>query len=152
MTQPPAALIDASAIVARAREDLEAAARRRLFIAHRSPWIVEEATRAIVTLYCKRNGFTLEAQRRLSVASKVAMRRLTQAFVTVDPKPPYPSQWDGADPGDDHVCAAAIAARAAYVVSENTRDFPPVSPDSGKYEWQGIVHLTTSQFLALILD
>ncbi len=151
MTDVPAALIHASAIVARAREDLEAAARRRLFAAYWSPWIVEEATRTIVTLYYRRNGFTPEAQSRLSIASKVAMRRLTESFIIVDPKPPYPRQWDGADPGDDHVWAAAVVADADYVISENTRDFPPVSPGSGEHRWQGIIYLTTQQFLALIL-
>ena len=56
---------------------IEAAARRRLFTAYWSPWIVEEATRAIVTRYFKRSGITPEAQRRLSIASKFAMRHLT---------------------------------------------------------------------------
>lgn len=57
----------------------------------------------------------------------------------------------GADPGDAHVFAAAIVADADYVVSNNTRDFPPRSA-TDRHEWNGIVCLTPQEFLAAILD
>lgn len=148
----PVALIDADVIVSsRHRRDIHSLALRGLIVACWSPWIVEEATRAIAYNWYRRNGFTDDARRRLSAASKPAMQALTGAFRVVDPKPPYPPLWPGADPGDAHVFAAAAVANADHVVSNNTRDFPP-RPASGNHEWGGIVYLTPAEFLERILD
>jgi hypothetical protein len=44
------------------------------------------------------------------------------------------------------VWAAAVEAHAAYVVSENTHDFPP--PDAaGLYRYDGIEYLRCAEFL-----
>ena len=79
------------------------------------------------------------------------MRALTETFHGVDPKPPYPPLWPGADSGDAHVFATAAAAHADYVVSNNTRDFPPRSA-TGKHEWNGIGYLTPKEFLEFVLS
>jgi len=138
---PPTALLDASALYGPTnRRELQQAAAAGLFTAFWSPWIVEELARNLTTDYYRTRPYS---------ASERMMTLLIASFAAVDPKPPFPEAWPAADPGDDHVWAAAVAAGVAYVVSENTRHFPPVAGD-GRHEWAGIAYLTPTAFFALV--
>ena len=121
---PPKALLDASALYGPTnRRQLQQAAAAGLFVAYWSPWIVEELARNLTTDYYRTTPYTSTTRRALSARAKRMMALLIASFVTTDPKPPFPDAWPNADPGDDHVWAAAIEAGVQYVVSENTRDF-----------------------------
>jgi hypothetical protein len=148
--EPPKALLDASALYGPTnRRELQQAAAAGLFAAYWSPWIVEELARNLTTDYYRTRPYSAETRRTLSGLSKRMMAFLIASFAVVDPKPPFPDTWPAADPGDDHVWAAAVAAGVAYVVSENTRHFPPRA-ESGRHEWNGIVYLTPVEFFALV--
>jgi len=147
---PPKALLDASALYGPTnRRELQQAAAAGLFVAYWSPWIVEELARNLTTDYYRIRPYSEVTRRTLSTLSKRMMRFLIASFTTVDPKPPFPEAWAEADPGDDHVWAAAMAAGVAYVVSENTRHFPPGGED-GRHTWADIAYLTPKDFFALV--
>ncbi len=146
----PKVLLDASTLYGPTnRRELQQAAVAGLFVAYWSPWIVEELARNLTTDYYRTTPYTGITRRTLSTQAKHMMALLIASFAVVDPKPPFPDAWPNADPGDDHVWAAAIEAGVQYVVSENTRDFPPAM-GNGRHEWQEIVYLTATEFFALI--
>ena len=148
--EPPKALLDASALYGPTnRRELQQAAAAGLFIGFWSPWIVEELARNLTTDYYRITPYSGTTRRTLSRLSKRMMVLLIASFATVDPKPPFSDAWPDADPGDDHVWAAAVAAGVAYVVSENTRHFPPRT-ENGRQEWAGITYLTPAAFFALV--
>lgn len=64
----------------------------------------------------------------------------------VDP-PPELDIGLSCDPGDRHVLAAAVTAKAEVIVTHNIRHFPPESTDP-----LGIQALTPDQFLCNLLD
>ena len=65
----------------------------------------------------------------------------------VAPIPPYPPAWPSLTDQDDYpIWAAAKVAGAGYVVSENTRDFPPRRQD-GRHVHDGIEYLPAAVFL-----
>lgn len=147
---PPRALLDASALYGPTnRRELQQAAAAGLFVGYWSPWIVEELARNLTADYYRTRPYGTQTRRTLSGLSKRMMAFLIASFTMVDPKPPFPEAWLDADPGDDHVWAAAVAAGVAYVVSENTRHFPP-AVGSGRHEWNGITYLTPADFFALV--
>lgn len=146
----PTALLDASALYGPTnRRALQQAAATGLFAGFWSPWIVEELARNLTTDYYRTQTYSTGTRRTLSALSKRMMVLLIASFATVDPKPPFPDTWPTADPGDDHVWAAAVAAGVTYVVSENTRHFPPRA-GGGRHTWAGIIYLTPAAFFALV--
>ncbi len=78
------------------------------------------------------------------------MDALIPVMRVVNPVPPYPEPWASlSDPDDIPVWAAAVAAGAKYVVSENGSDFPP--PDeAGRHRHAGIAYVTIDEFFALL--
>ena len=77
------------------------------------------------------------------------MRVMLPSFELVAPLPPYPPAWEGLrDASDEPIWAAAKLANAAYVVSENRRDYPP--PIEGRHTHDGIEYLPADAFLALL--
>ncbi len=146
----PTALLDASALYGPTnRRELQQAAATGLFVGVWSPWIVEELARNLTTDYYRTQPYSTATRRTLSALSKRMMVLLIASFATIDPKPPFPDAWSAADPGDDHVWAAAVAAGVTYVVSENTRHFPPRA-GSDRHEWAGIAYVTPAEFFALV--
>ncbi len=146
----PTALLDASALYGPTnRRELQQAAAAGLFVGFWSPWIVEELARDPTTEYFRTRPYSGATRRTLGTLSKRMMTFLIASFATVDPKPPFPEAWTDADPGNDHVWAAAAAAKVTYVVSENTRHFPPRTTN-GTHEWADVAYLTPADFLALI--
>ncbi len=146
----PTALLDASALYGPTnRRALQQAAATGLFVGFWSPWIVEELARNLTTDYYRTQTYSTATRRTLSALSKWMMVLLIASFATVDPKPPFPDAWPAADPGDDHVWGAAVAAGVAYVVSENTHHFPPKG-ESGRHAWAGITYVTPTEFFSLV--
>ena len=62
-----------------------------------------------------------------------------------------PAPWPGlADPNDAPIWATARIAAARYVISHNTRDFPPI--DQGRHIYDSIEYLTTAEFVEEVLE
>lgn len=147
---PPKAPLDASALYGPTnRGNLPQAAMAGLFVGYWSPWIVEELARNLTTDYYRTRPYSGVTRRTLSERSKGMMTFLIASFAAVNPKPPFSEAWADADTGDDHVWAAAVTAGVAYVVSENTRHFPPQG-ESDRHEWAGIAYITPADFFALV--
>lgn len=147
------ALLDANVLIPhRTRQTLEMYARLGFYEGYWSPWIVEEMTRGVTWRWIRANGVSRESQENLSRVAKVAMGHLEPTLRVVSPTLPYPAAWPALrDAGDHPVWAAAVLAGATYVVSDNTRDFPP--PDAeGITRYGGITYLTAAAFIQGIED
>jgi hypothetical protein len=57
--------------------------------------------------------------------------------------------WPGLEENDQPIFATAIAGRATFVVSVNTRDFPPLDA-AGKPTWAGVTYVTPPTFMAYL--
>ena len=149
------AVIDTSVLfVPRLRATLQELALEGAFTALWSPWIIAELNRVLVWQWItERTGgdLTRSNQRHCSQAAKTMMALLLAAFDVVNPRPPYPVAWEQLTDADDHpVWAAAVEGGARYVVSNNTRDYPPRQAD-GRYSYQGIEYVSGDDFLTLVL-
>ncbi len=152
------AVVDTSSLVpARFRRDLQQAAQLRAFTAIWSPWIIAELNRVLTWQWIKRvhRGDTeadLSAanERRCAEAAKTMMQLLLPAFDVVTLLPPFPLAWDTlTDVWDHPIWAAAKLSGAQYVVSENSRHYPPRGND-GRHVYEGIKYLGAEDFLALL--
>jgi len=124
----------------RTRQALETYARLGFYEGYWSPWIVEEMARGVTWRWMRTNSASQQSQDELSRRATVAMRHL-------EPTLPHPAVWPALqDAGDHPVWAAAVLAGADYVVSDNTRDFPPRDA-SGVTRYGGIAYLTASAFI-----
>lgn len=143
------AVIDSSSLVSsRHRHRIHEAAVDRACAAVWSPWIIAELNRVLTWLWIEREGGDLSAssRRRYSEASKAMMTVLLPAFELVAPLPPYPPAWESlTDAADIPVWAAARMGGASYVVSENRRDYPPVTTE-GRHVHDGIEYLSADAF------
>jgi len=155
MVRPPLprSVIDTSSLVpVRERKALQRAARIGGFVGIWSPWIVAELNRVLSWLWIERSGGDLsQASRcRCSDAATTMMNLLLPTFELVAPLPPYPSAWATLrDARDQPIWAAAVTAKAGFVVSENRRDYPPVG-DDGWHRFGGVEYLPADAFLTLV--
>ena len=79
------------------------------------------------------------------------MTLLLATFELAHPEPPYPQAWEQlTDEWDQPIWAAAKQGGASYVVSENSRHFPPLAEDK-RHRHEGIVYLTGREFIALVV-
>jgi len=119
------------------RDLLLEAAHEQLYRVHWSPQILEDTVRNLLA----DARTTREKARRLCAAMK---RVFPEALV--EPPSGLADQL-GCDPGDRHVLAAAIAAKAEVIVTLNVRHFPAevLAP-------LGIEAVTPDQFLCNLLD
>jgi len=119
------------------RDLLLEAAHEQLYRVHWSPQILEDTVRNLLA----DARTTREKARRLCAAMK---RVFPEALV--EPPSGLADQL-GCDPGDRHVLAAAIAAKAEVIVTLNVRHFPAevLAP-------LGIEAVTPDQFLCSLLD
>jgi len=143
------AVIDTSSLVkGDLRADLQQNARIGAFTAVWSPWITAELVRVLTWKWIERDLDVSAANwRRCSISAKAMMNLLISTFEVVAPTPPYPAVWEGFLDRDDHpIWAAAKAGAVQYVISENTRHFPPIAPD-GRYAHDGIEYLRGQDFL-----
>ena len=118
-----------------------------------SPWIIGELYRVLTWIWAKDHGCTAESQRTCSRASKTMMQLMVPVFTVVDPKPPWDTDaWPSLasqDPDDYPLWAAARTARAVFVVSNNTGDFPPIEAE-GRHMWNGVEYVKPAVFFANI--
>ena len=151
---PDRAVIDTSSVVSpRHRRGLQRAAEAGACVAIWSPWIIAELNRVLVWRWIRQSdGDVSVANRsRCADAAKAMMEILLATFELVAPLPPYPTAWETLrDPWDHPIWAAAKTGGAAYVVSENCRDFPPSGPD-GRHVFEGIEYLSAEAFLTLLV-
>jgi len=145
----PRAVLDTSTLVPSGlRRSLQQSAQRGAFVALWSPWIIGELYRVLTWQWLERTqDFSTANQVACSRSAKAMMTLLIATFEIVAPVPPYPHAWDTLPDIDDHpIWAAARASGAQYVVSENTRHFPP--PDAvGLHLHEGVEYLRAGAFL-----
>ncbi len=148
------AVLDTSVLVPpRSRRELQVTAQVGLFVGYWSPWIIAELNRVLTWRWIQRASppdLSRANEQRCSVAAHIMMELLLATFQLVNPLPPYPPAWEQlADVWDHPVWAAAKACGAQYVVSENTRDYPPAQLD-GRHVYEGIEYLSSTAFLHLL--
>jgi len=149
------AVLDTNVLVPyRLRVDLRQLAQDGAFIAVWSPWIIAELNRVLTWQWIEDSGNdTSPANRaRCSRAANTMMEiLLATPFELVNPLLPYPPTWPGLTDAWDHpIWAAAVSGHAHYVVSNNTRDYPPADA-AGRHMYQGIEYVAGAVFIALLV-
>ena len=147
------ALLDANVLIPHGmRQTLETYARLGFYEGYWSPWIIEEMARSVTWRWIRRYGAENASRSALSRIAKIAMSHLEPTFRVISPTVPYPSVWPTLrDPGDHPVWAAAVTASVDYIVSDNTKDFPPRDAQ-GIARYQGITYITFKDFIEGIED
>lgn len=154
------AVVDTSSLVPSGfRRQLQQAAQLGAFTAIWSPWIIAELNRVLVWRWVKEppagspeKDLSDANERRCAEAAKVMMQWLLPSFEVVTPLPPYPQAWETlADQWDYPIWAAAKLGQAQFVISENTRDYPPVLPN-GRYAFDNIEYVGAERFLSMLTD
>ena len=112
-------------------------AHEHLYRVHWSPQILEDTVRNLL-------ADARSTQEKASRFCAAMERAFPEALV--EPPPGLADQL-GCDPGDRHVLAAAIAAKAEVIVTLNVRHFP-----AEVLEPLGIEAVTPDQFLCNLLD
>jgi hypothetical protein len=144
------AVVDTSSLISH-RLDLQPLAQKGLFTAIWSPWIIAELNRVLTWHWLTRirpGDTSHESYTRCGQAAKRMMGILFATCRLVHPLPPFPPAWETlTDAWDEPVWAAAKASGAQYVISENTRDFPPAGPD-GPHVHEDVEYVTAETFIA----
>jgi len=147
----PVAVLDTSVLYGdSSRRELVAAIREGRFDGIWSPHVVAELNRALTVRWVQQNGFGNASLRRLSRAAKDMMDVLLSTLQLVDSNPvdgEEPILFDDVD--DYHLIRAARLARATFVVSANTRDFPKRGRD-GRRVLDGVEFIERAPFLSRI--
>lgn len=140
------AVLDTSSLVPpRLRRDLQEAAQLEMYVGIWSPWIIAELNRVLVWRWIERKG--VQSERECSRQAKAMMDILLPSFELVPALPPYPPAWESLSDRWDHpIWAAAKEGTAQYVISENTRDFPPCNSD-GRHIHEEIEYIRGYAFL-----
>jgi hypothetical protein len=153
------AVLDTSVLVpSTLRRDLQEASALGLYTALWSPWIIAELNRVLVWRWIKkppankqRGDLSAANERLCAEMAKRMMARMLPTFELVSPLPPYPPAWpELSDHWDHPVWAAAVLGNARYVVSNNSRHFPP-RQDDGRHVFQGIEYVRGRVFLDAVL-
>ena len=135
----PAAVLDTSALVSEQRHWLWLLARDGYYKAFWSTFIIAELVRVRVE-HSIAHGTARDLYRQ---RINNLIHQLSDVLLLAD----YRSIELGAvlpDPDDEPILAAALAARAGYVVSHNVRDFPTGG------QAIGVRFVTPAQFLAVL--
>lgn len=152
----PTAVLDTSALWGRdIRSELVRAVEAGRFQGVWSEWIVAELWRGLAWQWAEQRGLSDAERRTMSDSANRLMRilapRLTLLTYTGDPTAsPWPHQ---PDPNDEPIWTTAVAAHADYVVSANTRDFPPNVADPGRparFAYFGIEYIEPRDFLEIV--
>ncbi len=149
------AVLDTSSLYSdRLRRQLQEVAATGLYTGLWSPWIIAELNRVLTWRWIRTRmpgDLSVAAERACSDAANAMMAALHLTFEVVTPRPPYPPTWSALlDANDYPIWAAAVEGRAEYVVSENTRHYPPRGRD-GRHSYDGITYLSAEAFLTLLL-
>jgi len=149
------AVLDTSSLYAdRRRRQLQEVAATGLYTGLWSPWIIAELNRVLTWRWIRTRmpgDLSHAAERACADAANAMMGALLPTFEVVAARPPYASAWTAlSDPNDYPVWAAAVVGQADYVVSENTRHYPPRGRD-GRHMFDGITYMPADAFLAMLL-
>jgi hypothetical protein len=151
----PRVVVDTSALVPpTVRRELQELAAVGSFTALWSPWIIAELNRVLTWQWIAQPydlqtpcDVSIQNWRRCRQSAHRMMTILLPTFELVHPLPPFPPAWESfSDPDDHPIWAAAVVGRAEYVISENSRHYPPRQPD-GRHLHQGIEYLPARAFL-----
>jgi len=147
------AVLDTSSLVPAAqREDLQSLAQADFYCGIWSPWIIAELNRVLTWKWIRAayGDISRTNEKACSRAAKHMVTLLFATFELVHPEPPYPPAWESlTDPWDQPIWAAAKLSGADYVISENSRHFPPVEQDE-QHRHEDIVYLTGQAFIDLL--
>lgn len=126
-----------------------AAAPWRRFQPVWSEWIIAETWRVLAWRWLAQHGPGEDAA--LARAANRMLRRLLRVMRLVSVRDfAGPEPWPGLrDAEDAPIWATAVVARARYVVSHNTRDFPPLV--QGRHSHAGVEYLTAIEFIEDVL-
>jgi hypothetical protein len=117
-----------------------------------SEWIIAETWRTLALLWLRRSGEPEEdVWPNLSYGANQMLRQFLPVMQFVSLRD-YggPDAWPGLpDPNDVPIWQTAVLAGAQYVVSQNTRHFPPLVQDHHTY--LGIEYLTGIEFIEDVL-
>jgi hypothetical protein len=146
------AVLDTSALYPFSlRRDLHQAAADGLFVGLWSPWIIAELNRVLAWRWMRTHGGSSSSEKACGDAAKIMMELLLPTFELVAPLPPYPPAWHTLSGSYDYpIWAAAVVGKAGYVVSEDTRHYPPRQVD-GRHVYQGIEDISARSFLSMIV-
>lgn len=129
---PIVAVLDTSALYgSKNRRRLVALALQGAFVGVWSPHIIGELYRVLTERWTEKRGHSAASHDELSRSSKAMMEVLLAALVLQDTGPRDDKNIDEnlKDSDDFHLLVAARRAHAAYIVSENTHDFPERDAD-----------------------
>jgi hypothetical protein len=117
-----------------------------------SEWIIAETWRILTQRWLERFGRTsVDGDHRLRSMANEMLRHLLpvvrlyslRGYAGLDPWPEL------TDVDDTPIWRTAVVARAQYVVSHNSRHFPPLV--SGRHVYQGVEYLTAIEFIEDVL-
>lgn len=154
------AAVDTSCLVPSGlRKELQIAAALGTFTAIWSPWIIAELNRVLVWKWIKdppphrpANDLSRANEKACSQSAQEMMALLLPVFELVTPLPSYPPAWETlTDRWDEPIWAAAKLGQAQFVISNNTRHYPPRQPD-GRHMHDGIVYLNGRAFLDMLTE
>ena len=117
-----------------------------------SEWIIAETWRVLTEQWFERfGGVTAPGVGRLDDLANGMLRRLLRVMHLVSLRGyAGPGAWpELADADDEPVWQTAVAAGAQYVISNNTRHFPPLV--SGRHLYGGVEYVTAIEFIEDIL-
>ncbi len=119
-----------------------------------SEWIIAETWRVLTRERVEAAGRSRQSVdwRNLGDQANEMMWYLLRVMTMVPlaRRGPLPAPWPGlTDPNDGPIWATASLGGADYVVSHNTRHFPP--PEDGRHVYEGIEYLTTVEFVEEVL-
>jgi hypothetical protein len=145
------AVLDTSVLYGNAsRRALVDAIRQGRFDGVWSPHVIGELYRVLTIRWLRKHGFEAASLAELSRASKDMMDVLLAALRLVDTGPAADESFAVLDDADDyHLLRAARLAGASFVVSANTRDFPPKDA-RGRHVFEDIEFIECAPFLASI--
>jgi hypothetical protein len=148
-------MLDASVLVARwSRLALSAAAvpSARGFQPIWCEWIIAETWRVLAVRWLRQSPGSIGDEAPLTHAANAMLLALLPVMEFVSVTPPFEAAWPYLrDHYDQPVWAAALRARAGFVISHNLNDFPPRDGD-GLCRYAGIEYVTAENFLREILS
>jgi len=117
-----------------------------------SEWIIAETWRTLASMWLDRAARSSEFEgTSLTQAANRMLRRLIPVMRLVSLREYVgPAPWpELPDVNDEPIWQTAIVARARYVVSQNTRHFPPLV--QRRHVYRGVEYLTALEFIDDVL-
>lgn len=155
---PPSAVLDTSVLYPAWSRVLLLRLARRQPVDFRGIWS-REIARELWRTFEVRDGRRGIAPEQVRHGATAALYPLRQAFamVAAESRPSGTPASPLPDPNDAHLWNAALSAGAVYIVSHNTRHFPPPSPQMAagehvlRHHIHGVEFVTAIEFIEDIL-